>query len=72
MSFPERLKKFFRAFVTDKRNIALAIAIIMLIVGLVMFLYPIFAKMYNEYVAAKAMAEYYSYVASEVTGVTIP
>lgn len=68
----DRLKKVFKVFVTDKRNIALAVAIVMLLVGLVMFFYPIFSKMYNEYVSAKAMTEYYSYIASDVTSVTIP
>ena len=72
MKFRERLKKRFRVFVTDKRNIALAVAVVMLIIAVILFIYPIFSKMFNEYVSAKAMTEYYSFTASDIPGVTIP
>lgn len=72
MSFFQKLKLKYRKLVTDKRNLALVISLIMLLIGLILLLYPMTAKTYNEYRNAKAMTEYYSFIASEGAGVTIP
>ena len=44
----------------------------MLVIGVLMLIYPMFAKTFNEYQTAKAMTEYYSFIAAENEGVTIP
>lgn len=72
MSFLTKLKTAYIKLVTDKRRLALILAFAMLLIGALMLIYPMFAKMFNEYSMAKAMTEYYSFVASANEGVTIP
>ena len=72
MSFLTKLKIAYIKLVTDKRRLALILAVAMLVIGALMLIYPMFAKMFNEYSMAKAMTEYYSFMESANEGVTIP
>lgn len=68
----KEIKRFFLWLLLNKRTLALILAVIMLAIGVLMLIYPMFAKTFNEYQTAKAMTEYYSFIAAENEGVTIP
>lgn len=67
----KQLLKRYRNFIYCDNNLVTVMAIVMLVIGILFLVYPMFAKMVNEQYAIRQMAEAASRVVNDV-GVTIP
>lgn len=67
----KKLLKRYRNFIYSDNHLVTVMAIIMLVLGILILIYPMFSKMVNEQYAIRQMAEAANKVVNDV-GVTIP